>query len=103
MEPNGNRDLKAVAVLVRLKNERPDVHKAAYVAVGRMRPCRDRETYARCGGVRDDDWRCADCNAAEIRRELRRLARNAVARDRNAVLREVCGTSAAAARRDMGM
>ncbi len=34
MEPNGNRDLKAVAVLVRLKNERPDVHKAAYV-VGR--------------------------------------------------------------------
>ena len=39
---------------------------------------------------------CGKANGARIRR-------NQAARDRNAILREMCGTSAAAARRDMGM
>lgn len=39
----------------------------------------------------------------ERRGRVKRLERNRAARERNAALRELCGTSATAARRDMGI
>ena len=54
---------------------------------------------------------CLDCAATIEAREreqarvarARRLERNQAARMRNAAIREICGTSARAARADMGM
>lgn len=45
----------------------------------------------------------AATKAAWARERLARYQRNATARERAAILREVCGTSARAAREDMGL
>lgn len=42
-------------------------------------------------------------NRTEAMREYNRIKRNAIARERNQMLRDLTGTSAAAARRDMGL
>jgi len=39
-------------------------------------------------------------NASDYRKEQKRRERNQINRERNAAIRELCGTSAAAARRD---
>ena len=81
---------------------------------GRARYCR---SIASTGGDDFRDYRTAEvyfnirlneahgANPAHLRRseEDKRESRNRAARERNAALREICGTSAAAARRDMGI
>ena len=42
---------------------------------------------------------CRDC----VRKNIARRERNEMRREQNAILRELCGTSARAARLDMGM
>lgn len=46
---------------------------------------------------------CMECRHRMAREWIKRVERHQARRERNAALRELCGTSAAAARRDMGM
>ena len=72
--------------------------------------CGDRYNYAIFGDMDTGRIVCLDCAAAIEAREreqaradrARRLERNQAARMRNAAIREICGTSARAARLDGG-